>query len=907
MQDNIIENKVKIFISSKCDSKYSIARKSLKTLLLETNMTIVYVFETAGAGSQPLEKSYLNKLDDSDLCIFLIDNLDGIPDPVLTEHKRARSLGKKSLYIFCDENRKEPTELQKEIIKTHTEKFVIIHEFNEFVERAYRDAINDIIDIYRAYCNGQIYSRNDTSETNAIIKEYNAYKLYKSLFKGFDLTKNELLNRILGHNTEIKETSELDKIIKDFLLVLIGNISSDTIDFSDLSMKVCLLHKEEIKEFVSARIKIIELYFSNDVEKCFVEIESLYMKYQHNDLIPNWLKNDLLIDMRYIENIIDETKNRYSIQTKGQDLLDKNNEYLHYPLLDRYCANLNEDIIKRYIDEYIDTPYTVHIGSIDSIFETIANTFIVAVIFGSLIQILLVTERLIDALTSLCLIYHDTSLYIELIKLLLFSQKDADIKKVIRAFNQTTDMINEIDISKFSSSIELVKLPHKRLVSKLLLFKYYGYYFPDMEYEQIASEVINDIEKWINDDNRLIRISNHIFEALINNIRRIDNEKVIQLCLMMYKKRFKRFYDDILNIICNINYLQISKEINNEITKLLTDIIDDTETRNNYINLERALITFRLNSKHNKKKLDAKIKEKMSEFFKTDYSINFVSKNRESIKRHLKYYIDIINQQTRTQGTNGTYFGYTDNPYQVIINLIDYTKYQLEISDLENILHCIENTLLSKTQTIHAKNNSIQLLVYIKNKFNFDDALGQTIEKLRKDKELVLSGHVDSLISRDSINTLRFNFLILELCFKINIEHNLLSAIAGFTQAQEYEIIISLQAIDALMNNIGDNSIDDYTLPVITQYVIGLCGHKEKDIRLYCVKILLALSKTNVKSLALYELSKIMDNDIYIIKIAIINGIRKLQLNKEKENIIDYIYQKGRIDNNYLVRKSLIK
>lgn len=46
MRDSIVEFKVKIFISSKCGGKYTVARKALKEMLLNTGMTEVYTFET---------------------------------------------------------------------------------------------------------------------------------------------------------------------------------------------------------------------------------------------------------------------------------------------------------------------------------------------------------------------------------------------------------------------------------------------------------------------------------------------------------------------------------------------------------------------------------------------------------------------------------------------------------------------------------------------------------------------------------------------------------------------------------------------------------------------------------------------------------------------------------------------
>ena len=85
-----IEHKLRVFISSKCGGKYTIARKSLKKLLETTGLAEVYAFETEPASSEDTISSYLEHVDASNLCIFLVDNEDGVPPAVLSEEKRAK-------------------------------------------------------------------------------------------------------------------------------------------------------------------------------------------------------------------------------------------------------------------------------------------------------------------------------------------------------------------------------------------------------------------------------------------------------------------------------------------------------------------------------------------------------------------------------------------------------------------------------------------------------------------------------------------------------------------------------------------------------------------------------------------------------------------------------------------------
>lgn len=58
MREQISDERVKIFISSKIDDKFIIVRKSLKLLLEETNMCKVFVFEKSNASSEDVIDYY---------------------------------------------------------------------------------------------------------------------------------------------------------------------------------------------------------------------------------------------------------------------------------------------------------------------------------------------------------------------------------------------------------------------------------------------------------------------------------------------------------------------------------------------------------------------------------------------------------------------------------------------------------------------------------------------------------------------------------------------------------------------------------------------------------------------------------------------------------------------------------
>lgn len=108
-----IEHKLRVFISSKCGGKYTIARKSLQKLLEVTGLVETYVFETDPASSEDTQSAYLEYVDNSNLCIFLVDNEDGVPPAVLSEEKRAKDKRLRLLYLFVMRTRKSQLPCRK--------------------------------------------------------------------------------------------------------------------------------------------------------------------------------------------------------------------------------------------------------------------------------------------------------------------------------------------------------------------------------------------------------------------------------------------------------------------------------------------------------------------------------------------------------------------------------------------------------------------------------------------------------------------------------------------------------------------------------------------------------------------------------------------------------------------------
>lgn len=133
-----MNDKIRVFVSSGCGKgkeKYNKIRKQLKDRIESTGLADVYLWEDdARASTLPAQQIYLREIDECHVCIFLIDNKDGIFEGVVPEIQRAKTTNTKSIYIFCTENSNNPTWVEKELNGAYGSKYYKISIFSDFAE-----------------------------------------------------------------------------------------------------------------------------------------------------------------------------------------------------------------------------------------------------------------------------------------------------------------------------------------------------------------------------------------------------------------------------------------------------------------------------------------------------------------------------------------------------------------------------------------------------------------------------------------------------------------------------------------------------------------------------------------------------------------------------------------------------
>ena len=164
--------KIKVFVSSMMkNSSYTNARKHLNHLIDGSKILQRTSVDDGGAADEHPNDNALRLLEQSHICVFLINHKDGISKYVLEEHDLAKDKNIARLYYFCvkepalskkDRNKiiaeggKSSNDLCKELIGTEetrefSKQFYEVDFFADAVIKAYDNILDTIAKSYVDY------------------------------------------------------------------------------------------------------------------------------------------------------------------------------------------------------------------------------------------------------------------------------------------------------------------------------------------------------------------------------------------------------------------------------------------------------------------------------------------------------------------------------------------------------------------------------------------------------------------------------------------------------------------------------------------------------------------------------------------------------------------------------------
>lgn len=912
-------NKVKVFISSRCDSndaddlKYGVMRKALTLLLEETGLCDVFVFEEGTATSCSLEHSYMDPLADSDLVIVIVDNQDDVSLAIRREINRAKALNKKCIYIFCDQRKREMTELQAQIQNDKlTQRYVVVHEFSDIPKEVYKAVVTDVVNIYVSYCRGRVlYAEESNDEQNLNNEEINvsgnaASNVSKEFMKGFKYTKYIVQEEAgLAWGGKPKK-DEKDENCARLFGQIIGCATTGSPNFEIIRRDIEKLHIGEIQHLVLMRYDAVAAYFRGDLKMCLEKLgECIELCAKHTD-IPKWLMNDVAIDLRTVQIEIDRENDIIRNDMQGQKILDQDNEPLYYPVIDRISSDYYAGIAKHMFNNLVKPSHMIDLGGVVYALERVCNVFLVAYFYGSITHMILIRRKLYEYLMTVSLESREHRTFLFTIRLILMTHDEKILKQFLYTYGGNTNSFNELDIKFLLVGIEKQPLYVESLLARIYLFKYFGYYYSDEQFKTEEEFLIKQIKSCIENKFALNLLIKPMLEAMSENKYRCSSSKCLDIIYCLFGFEERRYYDEAFKCLCDFQYNNLSEEEQNHLQDFLIVSLKNEDINKNCNHVFEAAQAMRQSESIPHDKLDAAVCESSLHFYKETYLLNVEEHNNNDYWKYTKQFVDMIKSDTKNNGKNGVYSYGTCNPYRTIDNIITNGSARYNSQQMKIIVKCIHDALFATNQTIEAKTDAIELLCILQGTHPRNRQIKELSEVLLVRWNEVVVAKKLFYESGYRCENLELNFNLLQLILNRVNEEKL---IRNIVQIQNSEIVskkIALSTIERLLKyKILTLESESRCL---VQYALSSSYDDDYEIRFWAMAVLTRLLSGSYRQLCLERLVEMIDEEPYQNKVGMLSRLEKDDL---KDSKIKYIFDKGKSDAHYWVRfvaeKSFIK
>lgn len=909
-----IDKKLKVFISSESGtSKYNKVRLKLKKVIEDTQLAIVYLFEEEGASSLSADKGKYLALQDSDVCIFLIDNADGISQDVQKEIDVVNKHGIKALYLFCDEKQKEKTTLEEKMIGDNFANTKPVHSFDDLCNKGFKSLIEDIVTIYHCYCKNQLIENPENNEKKEVsLNEANTewYNyISKTSLKQIDKCTEYLEKIILGRSFErlpgdTQKTCDYDEWGYKFLPVLFEGKSIK--DFNTSMFCESLVQQDKtFNHIVKIRWEAIYFYLEDNLQRCQEKLnEALSISKEKKQ--PIWIINDILIDLRNVQATINAKNNIIFSQSEAQKEIDSCSEGIHYPILDRISESLAEKCLDGMFQEKIKSPYTVTFGGdIEQCCGMLASTIIVSMYNGSLTQIFLIYDRIKSYVFYLCNKYDDWILKLNLFKLAVYSQREKDVQGILNSYPSILNKMSAEEALSVLKFCDNQPIAYQRFRTQLLAFGKVGYLLDKESFEYCLNQIVPEINKWINDDKAIVSTGEYIFTTLSGVAYRMSQDSIGKICSDIIRNHhYPIFYKNIFKLIRE-NKLDINdmsekdaQELVNQITGLFVDETGYQEISYN----KDFLFMLRKQNRSLTNDLDKKVLEFFPSYYNSSYKLETTNNIQEDIPYFIQDYIEKIDSNNKTQGLNG-FYSFGERYIHTLYNILKMFDYKCNRDTISNIVSILSDTLIESKEEIITKLDAISLLILIVLKYpeslDEDKSIWENIyNQQHVIEENIRDSYMSSNIDRVSLQIgLRLLFSIMNKDVYVDLLE-LMPLIDG-----DIATTISVtEIIAAYLSNEPDAHFSKRIEALILQNTLKWLLSENDTVRINATRILLAFSKNSENiGIVKNQVLKLIDNDNVYIKTLILRSLNSIVgIDSKTKN---YIIDRCNTDNSYIVRK----
>ncbi len=904
--------KIKVFISSICGvEKYDEIRAALKSALEATQLFDVYTFEGKSASTLPAYAHYKFALEDSDVCIFLIDNADDITSGVQAEIDTVKKYNIKALYYFCDETQKEKTALEQSLTGSYFAKNKTVHSFSELSQEGARALIEDIIAVYHYYCTGRIILKSDEKDEIQSVEvtgagKYQLPTIPKVTLKNVDKCRDYILKFVLGYTRsrypdETGKTSDFDEWGLQFLPIL---FEGESIKHFNTAMYLDTLKAQQDIEhcqIVHIRWQAIQAYFVGDIEKCVEYLEAALSLAKETSQ-PTWVIKDILIDLRNQHWTRCAIRNDFS-ETPAQRELTESSEELYYPILDRIHESLHEKYIEGLYKKKTESPYSVTIGNdLDQYGEMLASSLIVSMYNGSLTHILLIYEEIRNFVFYLSCKHHNWNLILNLYKLAIFNGEEKGIKGIQNSY---PEVLNKLTATEAASIMDFClnhPIKYKRLSSQLLAFGAVGYFLDDKCFEYHEKSIVSEINTWLSSDNFVMFIGQNIFTCLSGVAYRMSQDTLSEICCQFIDRHYSSWYTDMFKFIADrIDLRKMRDESARNLIEHINSLLENEKERELIDYAPTFLCVLRKQNVTLTNDLDKKISKYFPNYYKGIYKLETTESKKQDLPIFVREYIKSIKKSNEIQGQGGTYFVSGTREIATVRGILLEKDVVCDSETMDMLIATVADTLLISKEGISTKLDAIALLICIAVKFPEDYKRNQSVyEELYERQESIETVDNSIIISNIDSISLRIGLQFLYASMGKDTYIDILELMpyiqnnVATTIAVSHLIIKYLETTDTVKL---PNRVETIVLQNVLQWIYS----EHADIRWNATRILLALSRNSENyGVINHQLVTLIDSNSVYIKNLIMRHLYKT--NGITDETKAYIVAKCKHDANFVVR-----
>lgn len=677
--ESMQNERIDVFISSRCGDEHvelSIIRKGLQHALEETGLFKVYLFEKASPSSEHVKRSYLRFLERADVCLFLIDNerlTSESGEGVLEELRTVKNRDIRAIYIFEKPNdgSKNPN-IDLLQVDNHFVEFSI----DDVIFGGYRALIDEIIMCYKSdtYALSReipIGDGNDDGDKNTVKKEVGIQSFIpeKSLihYNKHELTQNTILSFLQGVPIEMVEPDEnnFDSVVSNFLMDVF-EVKSD-INYAIIKTSILNSHSLEDREFISKRFDAIQLIYSEGkMAKAYETLSKLYDECKIQDSIPEWVKKDLLIDLRSLKRFTDDT---LVFKSEWQEALDNYSSPLFYPVIDRQARDLYQNLVKEDFEKYIKDFGTTRFGSWKNLFGNHLSEYVTIALFNcSYVHIEEFKRMLFQSLWKEFEKSEDAiEFLITIYKLLILSNNVSSFEQINKKYRFHISNLEQNRIAEIFDFALTIKGSENSADWFFRIFAAFGLFLNNASFEKYMAEfdeIVKDMSSYSVNEALLVLM------VFSENSNRINFSRFDTLA-QMYIENFKHWqiYERILKCILEFDLSALSLLEQNSIIKMLKFFSEHSDKSLTGIHILNIILSLEEIDDEGLDDINEIINH-LDEVNKKLYQEQHLLDSSEGMEKLIRAYISESLKRNEKYGANNSWPGYSTYPYTSILYVL---------------------------------------------------------------------------------------------------------------------------------------------------------------------------------------------------------------------------------------------